>query len=58
MSTSTGAPAALARSDGVKLATNGTAVATPPTAPAPQVIMSQLRRAGSTTGSAMKVLRY
>src|SRR5205823_1460562 len=56
MSASTGAPAAFARSDGVKLATNGTAVATPPTAPTPQVIMTQLRRAGSAKGSDMEFL--
>ena len=36
MSTSTAAPAALARSDGWKLLTKGTAAATPPTAPTPQ----------------------
>jgi len=44
MSTSTGAPAALARSDGVNVLTKGIAVATPATAPAPQVIAIQVRR--------------
>ena len=33
------------------------AYVTPPIAPAPQVIVSQVRRAGSTTGSAMEILR-
>ena len=42
MSTSTAAPAALARSDGAKVLTNGTAVATPATAPAPHVMATHL----------------
>ena len=43
MSTSTGAPAALARSEGWKLLTKGTAVATPPTAPAQPDAISHVR---------------
>src|SRR5690606_22298842 len=43
-SASTGAPAALARSDGVRLATNGTAVATAATPPAADVASSRVRR--------------
>ncbi|MBW8756805.1 MAG: hypothetical protein JF586_04260 [Burkholderiales bacterium] len=38
MSTSTAAPAALARSDGAKVLTNGTAVAIPAPAPATHVV--------------------
>ena len=49
MSTSTGAPAALARSDGVKLATNGTAAShASDGAGAAGDAMIQVRRAGST----------
>jgi hypothetical protein len=44
MSTCTAAPAALARSDGAKVLTKGTATAAPPTAPAPQVMAIQVRR--------------
>ncbi|OPZ04091.1 MAG: hypothetical protein BWZ09_02025 [Alphaproteobacteria bacterium ADurb.BinA305] len=43
-SASTGAPAAFARSDGVRLATNGTAVATAATPPAADVASSRVRR--------------
>ena len=39
----TGAPAAFARSLGAKVLTKGTAVATPPTAPAQPVAISQVR---------------
>jgi len=56
MSTRTGAPAALARSEGVKVLTKGTAVATPPTAPAPQVIAIQVRRLRSMAASLMQFL--
>src|SRR5690606_36457972 len=48
MSTSTGAPAALARSEGAKLATKGTAVETPPTAPMAAVTPMTPRRDSST----------
>jgi hypothetical protein len=48
ISTSTAAPAARARSDGWKVLTNGMAVATPPTAPAPQAMATQVRRLLST----------
>src|SRR5690606_41823258 len=51
MPTCTGAPAARARSDGAKVLTKGTATATPPTAPAPQVMAIQRRRSGSMPGS-------
>jgi hypothetical protein len=44
MSASTAAPAALARSDGAKVLTKGTATAAAPTAPAPAVIATQVRR--------------
>ena len=53
MSACTGAPAALARSDGAKLDTKGTATAAPPTAPAPQVMAIQVRRPESTLASLM-----
>ncbi|KEH13621.1 hypothetical protein GY15_11110 [Delftia sp. 670] len=43
ISTSTAAPAALAFSDGWKVLTNGTAVATPPTAPAHADVMIHVR---------------
>jgi hypothetical protein len=43
----------LARSDGAKLDTKGTATAAPPTAPAPQVIAIQVRRPESTLTSLM-----
>src|SRR5690606_37362132 len=47
MSTSTGAPAALARSDGANEATKGTAVAAPATPPNAQATPTQVRRDGS-----------
>src|SRR5690606_4088146 len=47
MSTSTGAPAALARSEGAMLVRNGTATPTVPTAPAAQVRPIAVRRAES-----------
>jgi hypothetical protein len=47
MSTSTGAPAAFARSEGVKVLTKGTATQAPPTAPAAPATAIQVRRAGS-----------
>jgi hypothetical protein len=46
MSTSTGAPAARARSEGVRLATKGTAAPTASAPPAPAVAMSSRRRDG------------
>jgi hypothetical protein len=46
----------LARSEGVNVLTNGTAVAAVPTAPAPQVMAIQFRRLGSATASLMEVL--
>src|SRR5690606_14673730 len=60
MSTSTGAPAALAFSEGWKVLTKGTAVATPPTAPAQPDAINQVRllesiRCGSTGTSLMGV---
>src|ERR1043165_9409324 len=48
MSTSTGAPAALARSDGHMLATNGTAAPRPAPAPSTDVATRRLRRVLST----------
>jgi hypothetical protein len=56
MSTSTAAPAALARSEGANVLTKGTAVATPPTAPAQLVAISQVRLPWSTALSLMGVL--
>jgi hypothetical protein len=53
MSTSTAAPAALARSDGAKLLTKGTAAATPPIAPAQPDAISHVRLAWSTCWSLM-----
>jgi hypothetical protein len=47
-SASTGAPAALARSDGANEARNGAATAATPTPPTAQVTMSALRRSLST----------
>ena len=44
MSASTGAPPALARSEGSQLAANGTAAATPAAPPAAQVAITRLRR--------------
>ena len=44
MSASTAAPAARARSEGWNVLTNGTAAATPPTAPKPQLMATQVRR--------------
>jgi hypothetical protein len=44
----TGAPAALAFSDGANVLTNGTATATPPMPPATDVAINQLRRPLST----------
>src|SRR6185369_8991352 len=52
-STSTGAPAALARSEGSNEATKGTAAATPPTAPAQVDAMSHVRLPVSTGLSLM-----
>src|SRR5690606_15477143 len=46
-STSTGAPAARAFSEGAKVLTNGTAVATPATPPTAQAVVTQKRREGS-----------
>jgi len=56
MSTSTAAPAALARSEGWKVLTNGTATAAPPTAPAQDVAISQVRLLVSTALSLMEIL--
>ena len=56
MSTSTAAPAALARSEGLKLLTNGIATATPPTAPAQLEAISHVRLLLSTVVSLMKDL--
>ncbi len=56
MSTSTAAPAALAFSEGWKVLTNGTAVATPPTAPAQPDAMSHVRLLESIGVSLMGVL--
>src|SRR6185312_3604000 len=61
MSTSTAAPAALARSDGAKVLTNGTAVAMPAPAPATHVMATHLRLLSSipsctTTLSLMSIL--
>jgi hypothetical protein len=56
MSISTAAPAALARSEGLKLLTKGTATATPPTAPAQLEAISHVRLLVSTVVSLMKDL--
>ena len=56
MSTSTGAPAALAFSEGWKLLTKGTAVNAPPTAPAQPEAISHVRLLASTGVSLMGVL--
>src|SRR5688572_3819316 len=56
MSTSTAAPAALARSDGWNDETKGTAAATPPTAPAQVDAMSHVRLPVSTGWSLMEIL--
>src|SRR5258708_7236799 len=48
ISTSTGAPAALAFSDGANDPTNGTQAATPPIPPITVVVISQVRRLPST----------
>ena len=48
MSTSTGAPAALARSEGNMLATKGTAAPTPAAPPTTEVATTRLRRVLST----------
>ena len=56
MSTSTGAPAALARSEGWKLLTKGTAVKPAPTAPAQPDAISHVRLLASTGVSLMGVL--
>jgi hypothetical protein len=49
ISASTGAPAALARSEGAMLARNGTAVATVATPPTAAVAKTRLRRPQSTS---------
>jgi hypothetical protein len=56
ISTSTAAPAALARSEGWKVLTKGTAVATPPTAPAHADVISHVRLLESTGVSLMGIL--
>jgi hypothetical protein len=56
MSTSTAAPAALARSDGWNVLTNGTATAAPPTAPAQDVAINHVRLLVSTALSLMEIL--
>ena len=53
MSTSTGAPAALARSEGWKLLTKGTAVNAPPTTPAQPDAISHVRLLASIGVSLM-----
>src|SRR5690606_14417580 len=55
-SASTAAPAALARSDGVRLATNGTAVATAATPPAADVASNKVRRLLSILSSTLMTL--
>ncbi len=52
-STSTAAPAALARSEGAKVLTKGTATATEPAAPAQPEAISQVRLLLSTEDSLM-----
>src|SRR5690606_5948777 len=56
MSTSTAAPAALARSEGWKVLTKGTATAAAPTPPMAQDVMSQVRRLLSTVESTVASL--
>ena len=56
MSTSTAAPAALARSDGWKLLTKGVATKPAPTAPAQVEAISQVRLLLSTGVSLMEIL--
>ena len=56
MSTSTGAPAAFARSEGWKLLTNGTAVKAAPMAPAQLDAISQVRLPSSIGVSLMGIL--
>jgi hypothetical protein len=56
MSTSTGAPAALARSDGWKLLTNGTAVNAAPAAPAHPDTISHVLLLASVGVSLMVLL--
>jgi len=55
-SASTAAPAALARSEGSKLLTNGTAVKAPPIAPAQPDAMSHVRLLASMGVSLMGIL--
>jgi hypothetical protein len=56
MSTSTAAPAALARSEGLNALMKGTATAAPPTAPAQPEAISHVRLSVSTVVSLMKDL--
>jgi len=56
MSTSTAAPAALARSEGWKELTKGTATAAAPTPPMAAEVISQVRRLLSTVASAVASL--
>src|SRR5574338_249099 len=56
ISASTGAPAALARSDGVRLATNGTAAATATAPPAADVATRSRRRLPSIFSSTLMTL--
>ena len=55
MSTSIEAPAAFARSDGLKELTKGTATAAAPAPPTAQDVISQLRRLLSTLASLMQI---
>src|SRR5512147_2992888 len=55
ISASTGAPADLARSDGAKLARNGTAAATPATPPTVAVATISRRRPQSTFSSQLMI---
>jgi hypothetical protein len=57
ISTSTAAPAALARSEGLKELTNGTTAATPPTAPTQLEVISHVRLLVSTVVSLMEYLK-
>jgi len=54
MSASTGAPAALARSEGWKVETNGMAQAAAPMAPTAEAVTSALRRDESLSSSCSK----
>jgi hypothetical protein len=54
MSTSTGAPEALARALGIMLRTKGVSANAVPTTPNPLVIASKRRRRGLTPSSLMK----